>query len=61
MNWKKLFYKKLAQRNHFGSSGLEENILHEGGLKKMSTPVGGGGGHPHGGGHRTLDILSATL
>ena len=34
VNWKKSFYKKLAQRNYFGSSGLEENILHEGGLKK---------------------------
>ena len=30
-------------------------------FEKMSTPVGGGGGHPHGGGHRTRDILSATL
>ena len=34
VEWKKLFCKKLAQRNYFGISELEENILHEGGLKK---------------------------
>ena len=36
VGWTKLFYKRLAQRNYFGSSELEEKILHEGGLKKWA-------------------------